>query len=206
MGFWIALICMLTGLFAFLQYNSMRNEIQELKAFKTLLENKIDQKFNDKTEYLDKKSSEFAAKLSRMEHASKVAAISQCIMVLPDAEMSNDMDRGKELICTFHKMLVDNFDEYYHELKDSNDNKPDMQQIKVVLSMVRNSLSRVQAISSNPSNSIVLFKASKEVNDCLEKCLTGEVHKDNVISELEKINVNLTSVSAKLCNAANCNT
>lgn len=228
MGFWIALICMLTGLFAFFQYNSMRNEIHELKECENELRGRIgekevelkekiktyeekigqidgtiEQRVKAKTEDLDRKSIEFESKLKRMEHASKVSAISQCVMILPDAEMSNDMERSKDLICSFHKLLVDNFDAYYHELKKDKEETIDMSQIKVVLSMVRNSISRVQSVSTNPSNAIALFEASKKVNECIEECLTGEINKYNILEELESICKKLLAVSAKLGNTAN---
>ena len=99
--------------------------------------------------------------------------------------------------------MVENFDAYYQVLSKFEDPEEiDMQQIRIVLSMIRNSLNRVQAVMSNPSNAIALYDASMVVNDCIERFLTDEIHKGNILNKLYNVNSKLLSVNAKLCNAA----
>lgn len=199
MGFWITLICMLTGFFAFLQYSNMQNEINNLREYKTDIDKRIDDKVKD----FEKKIKSSKDELSANKRANTVSALAQCIMVLPDIEMSNDLPKSKELICSFHKMLVENFDAFCQLLlKFEGQEEIDMEQIRIVLSMIRNSLSRVQAVMTNPANAIALYEASTVVNDCIEKCLTGEINKSNILDNLNNVNGKLLSVNAKLCNAA----
>ena len=52
------------------------------------------------------------------------------------------------------------------------------------------------------ANAIAFHEASSIVNDCIEKCLTGEINKSNILDNLNNVNGKLLSVNAKLCNAA----
>lgn len=73
----------------------MHNEIEVLKQYKA----EVDKRIDDKVKDFEKEKKSSKDELSTNKRANTVSAIAQCIMVLPDVEMSNDVPKSKELIC-----------------------------------------------------------------------------------------------------------
>lgn len=191
MGFWIAMICMITGVFALIQHFNSQSEIEKLNRLKEVL--------NTWQKDLEKKNKEMENSWKCREKEHEIFSIAQCMHVLPDSELINNDALARQIVFSYHKHLSDRFTQLVVLIKKKDEiEESEFQQIRIILAMVRNSINKAQSIITDSSLAVSFFKLNTLIKELINDCYTGEINQSNIKDHLTKLNTEMIKTTTKL--------